>query len=339
VSRQRSRTTQIQEGLGAGALTGGLFLWLFGLIKAALRVGLLVRGDATLLLPLALLSVGIPLVVGLKFGYVDRTPPALRRYRHALPGQRSPVEEITGLLIGGGGLAAAGAVVAALGGRLTVGGDAIFTAAFASTLLAFGLWARLGPAGRHAGPALFALASLLATPFFLLSPRLPVLLGKGAGLRFLAQEYELRAQREGSPAAAAMASDLARDGCRMGDPSSCFLAASLVQPQPTSALAAGALRAGFLRQGCDRATGDLVACEPLVGSGFAAGPEGGCEVASRCVAGYGVTCELGLAACAAQLQPRGLLPACARRNEAGWREVWCGELMPGGGPARSPVSP
>jgi hypothetical protein len=337
MSRQRSTATRLREGLGAGALTGGLFLWLFGLIKAALRLELLARSDAALLLPLALLSVGIPLLVGLKFGYEDRTPPALRRYRHALPGQRTPAEEIAGILLGGGGLAALSAVLCSIAGRLSVGGDAILTAALASALLSLGLWARLGPGGLRAGPALFALASLLSAPFFLLSPRLSVLLGQGSGLRVLAREYERRAQLEGSSSAAALASDLARSGCQLGDAEACFLAASLVQPQPTSALAAGAMRAGFLRQGCDHATGDLVACEPLIGQGFSAG--GGCEVAARCVAGYGVTCELGLVDCARQLQPLGLLPACARRHEAGWREVWCSELIPGGTPARSVVQP
>lgn len=321
-SRRSSPRKPWRDALQAGALVGGLFLSLLGVLRAVIRLGLLPRGEIGLLLPLAIIVVLVPLGAGIKFGFRDDTPPALRAYKHALPWSRSPTEELLGAVLGGAFWAALGMGLAWLLERLlpAPGVGHVVLTMVGPALASGACWAihgRAWPAAK-AFSLVLLLDLALAAPQLALGPRGP--LGGAAGLGVLAREnFEAAEQHGQNPTLLLRARSLATQGCSGGNARACFLASFAMASHEGSDGGADEL----MRRGCDLTTTDLALCGRYVGDGFSTSAPVSCSVESRCAAGYGVECRAGLLGCKRELSPRELQPACARREPAGWREVWC----------------
>jgi len=320
-ARRSSPRSPLRDALQAGALVGGLFLSLLGVLRAVIRLGLLPRGEIALLLPLAIAVVLVPLGAGIKFGFRDDTPPSLRAYRHALPWSRSPTEELLGAVLGGAFWSAVGMGLAALVEHFlpAPGAGHVVIAAVGPALAAFAVWSIHGrpwPAAKAFSLVLLA-DLLLAFPQLLLGPRGP--LGGAAGLGVLARENFEAAERLQNETLTRKALALASHGCALGNARACFLASFSLASHEGSASGADEL----LRRGCDLASSDLASCSRYVGETFSTAAPSPCSVETQCAASYGVDCKAGLLACKRAFAPQHFQPACARRDPQGWREVWC----------------
>lgn len=323
--RRSARRNPVQESLQAGALVGGLFLSLLGVLRGAMRLHLLPRNDLAVLLPVAILVVLLPLGVGLKLGFRDETPPALRAYRHALPWSRSPTEELLGAVLGGAFWAAIGMGLGAILERTVpvVAIGAIATAIAGPSLAA---WSLVQVHGRRwtkgrAAAVLFGVTLLLAAPQLAVGPRGP--LGSSEGWTVLAREhFDLAERFPGNEQLKLRGLALALRGCQAGQARACVLGAFAHTTRPRAPEESDAL----LRRACDLTSTDLGLCARYVGDGFST-QSSSCSVESRCTAGHGVECR-GLLACQQSMAPAGLTAACARREAGQWREVWCGIVQP-----------
>lgn len=327
---RRAKRSRVREAAAAGALATGVFLLMLGVLGALERLGMLPLQTPAVGAASAALLTLFPLVIGVKAGFRDDTPPLLRAIGRKLPNARTSTEELVLTLLGGAAWGLLSLLLLSLVRRASpfVGADALTLLALTAALLGGATGALHGPDRRPlAGASLvFAVAVLSAIPSLLLSPRLLAALSGGRAIGLLGNEYHAHAKRTGAALDKQRAIALWSRACASRDAASCFhLATSYAEGDGVAVDEQASQH--FARLGCDAPGRDLFACERFVGRGFEL-PESptslACSTEARCPQG-GQSCEPSLAQCRLQLAPAGLMPACARLMPSGngWREIWC----------------